>query len=244
MSAGIIKIKDSITGEFVPVPFVKGEKGDKGGNGVSPYVEVVRENDSEYILNIVDVNGTTQTPNLKGGGSGNGGVNSINVNQETFRAQNNTITLPDYPIKSNEAEVAEGLNNEHFITPYLLDLALDAALKKKGGSGDFQYMNKTMYFENLEKSYLDQEYTNYSKTYTNELGGFVFLRATHNNDDTSSLINLTIDGEPRMKNMPFYAALNKRGGLEFYFDHEFEINITAPLYPVTLRNLTYYINQV
>ena len=52
-----------------------GEKGDKGDPGFSPTIDVKEDTDDTYILTITDVDGSYDTPNLKGsGGSGGSGT--------------------------------------------------------------------------------------------------------------------------------------------------------------------------
>ena len=53
----------------------EGLKGDKGDPGFSPTIDVKEDTDDTYILTITDVDGSYDTPNLKGsGGSGGSGT--------------------------------------------------------------------------------------------------------------------------------------------------------------------------
>lgn len=53
---------------------IQGPQGNPGTNGFSPTVVVKTSTSSDYVLTITDVNGSYDTPNLKGSGGGGTGV--------------------------------------------------------------------------------------------------------------------------------------------------------------------------
>lgn len=71
-----ITMSDGSHFDTTPIPTVKGDKGDKGDDGedgYSPTITVSEDTSTTYKLLITDVNGSYETPNLKGSGGGGGG---------------------------------------------------------------------------------------------------------------------------------------------------------------------------
>lgn len=61
---------DTQTTDFVITDGTNGTNGTNGTDGISPEITVKTSTDNTYILTITDAQGSFDTPNLKGGGSG------------------------------------------------------------------------------------------------------------------------------------------------------------------------------
>lgn len=82
---------------------LKGEKGDKGDtgehgadgsngvDGLSPTISIAENTSSSYILTITDVNGSFNTPNLKGADGTSGSGTSITVDTELSETSENPV---------------------------------------------------------------------------------------------------------------------------------------------------------
>ena len=75
-----VKLGKFISGVWTVVGEYKSSGGSGGGEAVSPTISVNTNTDTEYKLDITDINGTITTPNLKGtnGTNGTDGVNGVN----------------------------------------------------------------------------------------------------------------------------------------------------------------------
>lgn len=72
----IVTFDDDTTQDWGEIATVKGDKGDKGDDGeagedgFSPSIEVKESTAEKYVLTVTNKDGSYDTPNLKGGGSG------------------------------------------------------------------------------------------------------------------------------------------------------------------------------
>lgn len=154
----------------------QGERGADGSDGFSPTITVAEDTSNSYILTITDINGSFDTPNLKGADGTSDSSASITIDEELSETSENPVQ--NKVITSNIDYIWTDITDLKSTNTTLQDqiTALTQIVNNLPSGGDntqittvlYDYSNHTQYVDNIKVRNLQWDNNEYTVEQVNE----------------------------------------------------------------------------